>query len=117
MKVTEENVKLGQHLNRLMWIHGIKNPPAKVTVNVTKGDDGIVYAELAGKEYLGSVKPLAKTEEAQGLKGKLESALGKKHVAGSDAAAEKKDKKESPDVRTTPMPKVPKHGMNAHEEH
>src|SRR5947207_2780256 len=77
MKVKDEQVKVGQHVNELLWLHGIKNPPARVIVNVTKGDDGVVYAELAGQEYKGTVKPLAKSDAPTGFKEKLESALGK----------------------------------------
>jgi ribosomal protein L31E len=49
MKVKEfENIKLGKYLNLELWKHGIKNPPSRVKVNVTKDDKGVVTAELFG---------------------------------------------------------------------
>jgi ribosomal protein L31E len=105
MKAKEADVRIGQHLNELLWKHGIKNPPARVTVNVKKDDKGLVFAELAGKEYTSAVKPQARREEAKGLKERLQSVVGKKD-----------DEEEKPkvDVRKTPLPKpenVPKHAM------
>ncbi len=43
-----ENVKLGPEVNKLLWVHGIKNPPHHVKVTVMKNDDGRVDAELFG---------------------------------------------------------------------
>ncbi|MFC1685938.1 50S ribosomal protein L31e [Nanoarchaeota archaeon] len=46
MKTDFEKVKLGRWLNELVWERGIKNPPNKVRVNVSKDDKGIATAEL-----------------------------------------------------------------------
>ncbi len=46
MKTDEENVKVGRWLNEFVWWRGIKSPPNKVRVNVSKDDKGIVKAEL-----------------------------------------------------------------------
>lgn len=43
-----EDVKLGKALNEKLWKHGIRNPPHKVKVSVTKDDKGVVRAELFG---------------------------------------------------------------------
>ncbi len=51
MKVEGSSVKLGQHLNNTVWVRGIKSPPHHVKITVTKGDDGIVKAELFGFSY------------------------------------------------------------------
>jgi hypothetical protein len=134
MKVKEPDVRVGQHLNELIWQHGIKNPPCRVTINVTKGDDGIAYAELAGKEYKGAVKPKARKEEAGGLREKLQATLaGKKgddatdeskndkkdakdDKKAADDAAAKKAKKAQPDIRKAPQPKSAKPVENPHEQ-
>lgn len=75
MKSTD--IRLGQHLNTFLWKHGIKNPPARVQVTVTKDDDGVVKAELAGKEFKETVKAEQKQEEG-GLKEKLLGSMGQK---------------------------------------
>jgi large subunit ribosomal protein L31e len=94
MKVSDENVKIGQHLNTFLWKHGIRNPPARVTINVRKDDDGIVTAELEGKTFTESVKPLAREEQPTGLKEKLQAAVGgKKGAADTEAEPEEKPEK------------------------
>lgn len=73
-----EDVRLGQHLNQFLWKHGIKNPPARVTVKAIKDEDGVVRAELEGKMFKESVRPIAKEEEPSSLKEKLVDKLGGK---------------------------------------
>ena len=44
-----EDVKIGKFLNDFIWMHGMKNPPCRVKVNVVKVPEGTVYVELFGK--------------------------------------------------------------------
>ncbi len=81
-----EDVKLGQHLNEFLWGRGIRNPPPRVTVTAVKDAEGVVRAELAGKAFKESVKPIAKEEAPETLKDKLTSTLGSKK---DDEKAEK----------------------------
>ena len=46
MKAEEKDVKVGRWLNEQIWERGIKTPPNKVRVNVSKDDKGIVHVEL-----------------------------------------------------------------------
>ena len=66
MKATQENVKLGKHLNLKLWEHGIKNPVTRVTVLAKKDDKGIVTAELPNipvkKQRPQKAKPAAKAD-------------------------------------------------------
>jgi large subunit ribosomal protein L31e len=106
MKVKDEQIKLGQHLNMFLWDHGIKNPPPRVTVNVIKNDEGIVTAELEGAKYTETVRPRAKDDEPQGLKEKLQAAVGgkkdKKAEAAKDDAAEGKEDEASDKPKAAP---------------
>lgn len=43
-----ETIKIGKYLNEFLWMHGMKNPPHHVKVNVARVD-GAVHAELFGK--------------------------------------------------------------------
>ena len=45
-----DDVKLSIEVNQEMWKHGIKNPPGKIKVKVTKDAEGIVKADLFGSE-------------------------------------------------------------------
>jgi len=67
-----EDVKLGKHLNEFLWKNGIKNPPAKVKVEVTKDKEGRVRAELVGKEYV-DFKMQEKVDKNQSFKEKIKS--------------------------------------------
>lgn len=124
MKVRDENIRIGQHLNELIWRHGIKNPPPRVTIHVRKSDEGIVTAELEGKTFKDAVKPLAREEAPTGLKERLQAAVGKKDKADdaqepvADETEEKPHKKaaKKADVRKAPQPKQHKQGSSAHEE-
>lgn len=58
-----ETVKLGKPLNEHLWSHGIKNPPAKVTVVCEKTEQGIVYADLEGEQLPTQVKQESEPEE------------------------------------------------------
>lgn len=58
-----EDVLIGRKLNELVWLHGIKNPPHHVKVDVVKEDDGRVYAELSGFKYQ---KPIVEEEKKKG---------------------------------------------------
>ncbi|MFH1589613.1 MAG: 50S ribosomal protein L31e [archaeon] len=86
-----EDVRLGMYVNEHMWKHGIKNPPHHVKVNVTKDEEGIVRAELEGKEFKEAIKSKPKEEKTSGLKGKLQDAL--KKTKGDEPEEEKVEEK------------------------
>ncbi len=46
----EEDVKIGQHLNKHIWERGIKNPPRKVKVRALEYNDE-VWVELFDKKF------------------------------------------------------------------
>ena len=46
MKAKE--IRLGKEVNDLIWKKGIRNPPPKIKVNVSKNKEGVVTAELFG---------------------------------------------------------------------
>lgn len=60
-----DNIKLGKHLNELIWQHGIRNPPHHVQVTAIKDDQNVVRAELIGKPIF---EPEPIKEEKKGKK-------------------------------------------------
>jgi len=90
-----EDVRLGQHVNQLLWQHGIKNPPARVIVKAIKDEEGVVRADLEGKTFKESVRPIAKEEESSSLKEKLVDKLGGKKDDDGPPAKEEKAPKQS----------------------
>lgn len=108
MKV--EDVKLGKNLNMAIWANGIKNPPAKVKVDVEKKDN-VAYAELSGKAYDEPTKSdLEAEQETKAPKNPLEAAQQK--LAGKDKPkkeekAPEEEKTEEKPVKETKVEKTP----------
>ena len=87
-----EDVKLGKYLNEFIWEKGMKKPPGKIKVRVSKDGD-IVRAELFDA-------PVEKKEEVVKKKGLVEKVTGKKdkketkeNLLEKDSAKEEKEKK------------------------
>ena len=92
-----ENVNIGKYLNEFVWMHGMKNPPPRVKVNIVKVPEGVVYAELFGKplkigkeEKTGTEKKEAKETKATDKKDKTVEA---EVVAEKPKTAQKKEGK------------------------
>ncbi len=100
-----ENIRIGPRLNLFLWKDGIRNPPAKVKVTVTKDKEGIVRAELIGFQYV-DFKQI-ESEEPKNLKEKLQD-----KVKGTprDAEGEVKQKAEisKPKAEAKPESEKPK---------
>lgn len=79
-----DNVKIGPQLNLKLWERGIKNPPHKVTVDVTKDKEGVVRAELEGVAY----KDTVSVEPSKDVKEQIAK-------AASQAAAKKAESKKA----------------------
>ncbi len=97
-----ENVKIGTKANELIWQNGIKNPPAKIELDVVKKTDGTVQAELVGHKFI-EKKKVEKKE-----KGKMEALAEKlagKKSADDVPALKKKEEKEKKQAKKE-APKV-----------
>lgn len=84
-------VNIGKHLNEFLWMHGMKNPPHHVKVNVIK-TEGKVYAELFGKPLkIGKEEKAEKKEEKKATLD--EKATVVDAVVKEEKTVEKKEKK------------------------
>ena len=90
-----EDVKMGKHLNEVLWGRGITKPPRRVRVKAFK-EDGVVKAELMGFDYV-DFKAQPK-KERKDMKEKLLERLGpkamkkeeeEKKIEGEDKTPEK----------------------------
>lgn len=102
MKADIKNVKIGSYLNEHMWEHSQKNPPHHVKVNVTKDDEGHVFAELVGapvavkKETKKGAKTASKKAETKApAPPKIPDAATIKKIEEEAKLAAEKDKAES----------------------
>jgi len=69
-----DSVLIGEELNKLLWVHGIKNPPHHVKVTVVKNKEGVAIAELPGIKFK-QITQMKRTEEDTSLMGKLKSKI------------------------------------------
>jgi large subunit ribosomal protein L31e len=116
-----DQIKLGKHLNELVWAKGIKNPPHHVKITAVKDEAGIVKAEIVGKPVYEEPKEVKKPEKPkleekakedktdeggkkdakkERPKGKKEAAIqGAKKEAGADKPKDKKEKASMPKAK------------------
>lgn len=88
-----EDVKISKYTNKLLWKHGIKNPPHHVKISAKKDDKGKVMVELAelsakDKRDLDKLKILEKKKEDKDAEKKKEAK--KKEEEGKKAEETKK---------------------------
>lgn len=88
-----EDIKIGKHLNQIMWKNGIKNPPHTVSITAIKDDKGVVRAELVGKDIeLEKKAPKAEgMAERLGLKDKAVEDLKQTYKPKAEDKAETKE--------------------------
>ena len=55
MKV--ETIKIDEELARSMWVRGVRNPPRKVRVRMSKTDEGYILVSLYDEEAESIVRP------------------------------------------------------------
>lgn len=70
-----ENVKMEEDVSHLVWARGIRHPPRKIRVKLTKDDDGTVLIskyqeEKPKKEEKSEKKTEGKTKTKSGTKSK-----------------------------------------------
>ncbi len=95
--------KIGKYLNQELWKHGMKNPPPRIKIKVTKKDDKFYADWINAPEVKEEVKK--KTSLKDRLKAKKEPE--KKEVKETKPKEEKKTevKKEEPKETKAEKPK------------
>ena len=89
--------KIGKYLNQELWKHGMKNPPPKIKIKVTKKDN-IFYADYINAPEVKEEPKKKKTS----LKEKLKA---KKEPEKKEIVIKKEEKKTQPKEKT---PKIKK---------
>ena len=74
-----ENVKIEEDVSHLVWARGIRHPPRKIRVKLTKDDDGNVL--------------ISKYEEEKKVEEKTKEKKGKKKVKEKKVEEKKEEKK------------------------
>ena len=67
-----ENVKIEEDVSHLVWERGIRHPPRKIRVKLTKDDDGNILVSKYQEEKKVEEKPKEKKEEKKARASKLD---------------------------------------------
>ncbi len=88
-----ENVKIEEEISHLVWERGIRHPPRKIRVKITKDDDGnIIVSKYQEEKKTGEAKP--KKEEKKVEEKKSEEKPKKEEKKVEEKKVEEKPKKE-----------------------
>ena len=98
MKV--ENIKIEEDLAKLIWARGVRSPPRKVRVRMSKTDEGFILVSQYDEEA--EVATPAKDDKK--IKDKVEKPAAEKVVA--EEPAKEAPKKETP-AKETPAKETP----------
>ena len=90
-----ENVKIEEEISHLVWERGIRHPPRKIRVKLSKDDDGnIIVSKYQEEKKVGEEKP--KKEEKKAEEKKAESKVDEKKEEAKPKKEEKKAVEEKP---------------------
>ena len=89
MKV--ETIKIDEELARDMWARGVRNPPRKVRVRMTKTDEGYILVTKYSEDEVTKVTPEKETKK---VSDKVEEPA--KEAPKKDAPAKEAPKKDAP---------------------
>lgn len=84
-----ENVKIEEEISHLVWERGIRHPPRKIRVKLTKDEDGNIIVSNYQEEKKIEEKP--KKEEKK-VEKKTETKSKKEETKSTEAKSEKKQK-------------------------
>lgn len=87
-----EKIKIGKRLNDFLWKNGIKNPPARVSVTMSKDKEDVVRVELAGFDYV-DFKQVESDKKPETLKEKIADKVGTKKPETKEVKEKKPAKK------------------------
>ncbi len=98
MKVYDRDlnkIKLDKYLNEFLWFRGIKNPPHKVKVRVTKEENliKVELAELPKKLEFKKARAEKQEKKSQEKAKAVAPKLNKEETPGKDGAKDKVEKK------------------------
>src|SRR3989442_14923265 len=86
-----EKVKIEEDVSHLVWARGIRHPPRKIRVKLTKDDDGNILISKYEEEKKVEEKPKEKKVEEKPKEKKVEKKVEEKP---KESKSDKKTKKE-----------------------
>ena len=99
MKV--ENIKIEEDLAKLIWKRGVRRPPRKIRVRMSKTDEGFILVSLYDEE----IEAAAKAKDDKKIKDKVKEPA--KEAPKKEEPAKEAPKKEAP-KKEAPKKEAPK---------
>ncbi|MGI0101570.1 MAG: 50S ribosomal protein L31e [Nitrosotalea sp.] len=115
-----ENVKIEEDVSHLVWERGIRHPPRKIRVKISKDDDGSIIVSNYQEEQKADEGKSKKDEKKEGKKGSKskEKKEEKKIVEEKPKSEEKKLEEKKPEekkIEEKPKKEEPKEEKKASE--
>lgn len=96
-----EDVKIEEDVSHLVWARGIRHPPRKIRVKLTKDDDGTVLISKYQEEKSKKEEAVEKKPKAQKME-KVEETPKPKPAKSETKPEEKSETKEKPKAEIKP---------------
>jgi len=94
-----ENIKIEEEISHLVWARGIRNPPRKIRVKITKDDDGNIIVSTYQEEKKIEEKPKKEEKKVEKEEKKIEEKpkkeekkVEKEETKKAESKSEKKTK-------------------------
>ena len=94
MKV--EEIKIEEELAHQVWARGVRRPPRKIRVRMTKTDDGYILVSQYDEEAESKVTPEKDTKKVEDKVEELSKEAPKKEKPAKEAPKKEKPAKEAP---------------------
>ncbi|MDE1827226.1 MAG: 60S ribosomal protein L31 [Thaumarchaeota archaeon] len=114
-----ENVKIEEDVSHLVWERGIRHPPRKIRVKISKDDDGnIIVSKYQEEKKAGEEKPKKEEKKVEEKPKKDEKKVVEEKPKTEEKKAEEKPKKEEPkeEKKVEEKPKAKKEEKKVEEK-
>jgi large subunit ribosomal protein L31e len=105
MKV--EEIKIEEELSHQIWAKGVRNPPRKVRVRMTKTDEGFILVSQYDEEAESAVTPEKETKKVEDKVEEPAKEAPKKEEPAKEAPKKEEPAKEAP-KKEEPAKEAPK---------
>ena len=87
-----ENIKIEEEISHLVWARGIRHPPRKIRVKMTKDEDGNIIVSTYQEEKKIEEKPKKEEKKIEKEEKKIEEKPKKEEKKAAESKSEKKPK-------------------------
>ncbi|MCJ7816651.1 MAG: 50S ribosomal protein L31e [Candidatus Aenigmarchaeota archaeon] len=104
MKTEPSNVRISQQLNEFLWKGGVHNPPSRIKIKVSTGEEGKVFASLLEEKERTKKEKKAKLGLRERLARRKEGAKEEEKADVKEKPTEKPETKKEKPPKKEPAP-------------